>query len=552
MSVWLWLLVPLAPLLAAALLVWCRERVIGGLWLACLPALLAVWQAPAPLDLAWVGEGIRWGGEDALTRAWLGFTAVLWGSAGVFAASSQREDARRLRFWCFWLLALAGNLLLIVAADALSFYLGFSLMSLSAYGLIVHPGNAEARRAGRLYLQLAVLGEMLLLAGLMLRSHAAGGAFDFSTWRELPVDGPTLALLLVGLGLKAGFWPLHVWLPLAHPVAPAPASAVLSGAMLKAGILGLWRALPQDDPLLAALAQPLLAAGLFGALYAALLGLCASRSKAVLAWSSVSQMGWLLMILALAWRHPAQEMLLVTALMLFGVHHGLAKGALFLAAGMTHEARLPNAAWLLLALPALALAGLPLSTGGTAKAALKAVWYEGAFAAWLPLLSLAGFATSILLLRALWLMRLDQGQAPKRRPPPAQWLPWALLCSLSLLLPWLWPALRRPMLEHLGLADLWALLWPLLLAVVAAEIAVRRGWRVPRRLAGMRSPALGLSLRLKRLCTRPPLPELTLHPDRAGWRRRERRWNHLWRRDALALSAWLMALVLCLGWVWGG
>ena len=160
---------------------------------------------------------MRWGTDDVLTRAWLGFSAVLWTCAAVFASSSLGNGAGRLRFWMFWQLAVAGNLLLIIATDALSFYLGFSAMSLSAYGLIVHRGGPGPRRAGRLYLQLAICGEMLLLAGLLLRTHAADQAFDFASWQAQPIDHLTLALLLLGLGLKAGFWPLHVWLPLAHP-----------------------------------------------------------------------------------------------------------------------------------------------------------------------------------------------------------------------------------------------------------------------------------------------------------------------------------------------
>src|SRR5690606_6679290 len=118
-----------------------------------------------------------------------------------------------------------------------SFYVGFTLMSLSAYGLVVHLRGPAPRQAGRLYLQLAVLGEMLLYAGILLRIHEAGGALKLSDWHSAPTSPLTATLLLVGFGIKAGFWPLHVWLPLAHPAAPAAASAVLSGAMLKAGIL---------------------------------------------------------------------------------------------------------------------------------------------------------------------------------------------------------------------------------------------------------------------------------------------------------------------------
>lgn len=550
MSAWLWLLVPFAPLLGGVLLLWLRERCLPWLWLACVPALLVALQPPLALELPWLWEGVRWGGSDSLTRAWLGFSALLWGCAAVFANSSLAGDPRRLRFWAFWQLALAGNLLLIIATDALSFYLGFSAMSLSAYGLIVHRGGPGPRRAGRLYLQLAICGEMLLLAGLLLRTHSTGQAFDFASWQAQPIDHLTLALLLLGLGLKAGFWPLHVWLPLAHPEAPAPASAVLSGAMLKAGILGIWRCVPEADPTLAAWSTPLLAAGIFGALYAGALGLCAGKSKAVLAWSSVSQMGWMLMILALAWSLEQPSAALASILLLFGMHHGLAKGALFLAAGMVHEGRLPRLAWLLLLLPALAIMGAPLSSGAAVKYLLKDAWYDSAFAAWAPWLTLASFATALLLLRALWLIWRDQQQAPAQRPPFGQWLPWAALSVASLLLPWVWPALREPLLDGLYPRGLWAALWPLLAALALTGWALRRGWRVPSRLARLPNPALWASLYVTRVLRQPPLPVPAMQLERHRWRQRERRWNRQWERGALTLSAWLLVALLWLGWLW--
>ncbi len=537
MNAWLWLLVPFAPLLGGALLPWLRERCLPWLWLSCLPALLATLQPPPSLELPWLWEGVRWGADDALTRAWLGFSAVLWGCAAVFASSSLAHGAGRLRFWAFWQLALAGNLLLIIATDALSFYLGFSAMSLAAYGLIVHHGGPGPRRAGRLYLQLAISGEMLLLAGLLLRSHGAALAFDFASWQAQPIDHLTLALLLLGLGLKAGFWPLHVWLPLAHPEAPAPASAVLSGAMLKAGILGVWRCVPEADPTLTAWSTPLLVVGLFGAFYAAALGLRAAKSKAVLAWSSVSQMGWLLMILALAWSLEAPSAALLTLLVLFGVHHGLAKGALFLAAGMVHEGRLPRLGWLLLVLPALAIMGAPLTSGAAVKYLLKDAWHDSAFAAWAPWLTLASFATAVLLWRAHWLMWRDQQQV-STRAPLGQWLPWALLSLASVALPCLYPA------------GLWGALWPLLLALGLTGWALFRRWQVPSSLARLPNPALWASSYLTRLLRQPPLPEPSVRLDRGRWRRRERRWNRLWERGALAISAWLLVLLLWLGWLW--
>ncbi len=547
---WLWMLVPLAPLLAAGCLAIWRERAIGWLWMACIPALALVAQPVPLLELPMLWDGVRWGASDDLSRAWLGFTALLWGCASVFASSSQKDDAHRLRFWTFWLLALAGNLMLIISTDALSFYLGFSAMSLAAYGLIVHRRGPGPRRAGRLYLQLAICGEMALLAGLMLRSHAAGGDFSFAAWQTLPMDGLTLVLLLAGLGLKAGFWPLHVWLPLAHPAAPAPASAVLSGAMLKAGLLGIWRCLPESDPLLSSWADVLLAMGIFGAVYPALLGLVAGQAKAVLAYSSVSQMGYLVMLLALAWRHPEQLQAMTVVLMLYGVHHGLAKGALFLAAGLIHAGRLPRIGWAILALPALAIVGLPLTSGGAVKTALKDVWHAGEFEGWLVWLSLSSLTTALLLIRALWLLRQDARDAPANRPPLPQLLPWALLSISSLLLPWLWPALREPMLHGLYPGGIWGALWPLLLASVLSGVALKGDWKVPARLANLPNPALTLSLRLRRLVLRPPMAVPTLHPNTSRWRQRERRWNRFWNTGTLTMSAWLLAALLWLGWLW--
>src|SRR5690606_760109 len=147
------------------------------LWLSCIPALLAAFFPPTAVPLPALWPGALWGANDLITRAFLGFTAVLWGCASIYAFASQKNHPRRLRFFGVWLLSLSGNLLLIIAQDGASFYVGFTLMSLSAYALVVHLGGAGPRQAGRLYLQLAILGEMLLYAGLLMRIYEADGAY---------------------------------------------------------------------------------------------------------------------------------------------------------------------------------------------------------------------------------------------------------------------------------------------------------------------------------------------------------------------------------------
>jgi len=363
----LWLIVPLAPLLAA---LWAlsTHRAPGVLAvLATVPALLLALFPAEPLTLTILWPGASLGLVDALGQALLAFSALLWGLAGIYALTTQRGDPRARRFWTFWSLALTGNLLLILALDSISFYIGFTLMSLSAYGLVAHLPGTAPRQAGRIYLQLAILGEMLLYTGLIMRLDETSGVLTFSAWAETPIRGVTAGLLLIGLGLKAGFWPLHLWLPQAHPAAPPAASAILSGAMLKAGILGLWRFFPDNGGLFAEGAGLLIALGLFSAFYGALVGLMQTKAKVVLAYSSISQMGYLLMIIALAWHQPEQRAAWALLLGLYAAHHGFAKGALFLGAGLAARKGLGLGHWLLLWLPALALAGLPLTSGAASK-----------------------------------------------------------------------------------------------------------------------------------------------------------------------------------------
>lgn len=543
-----WLSIPLVPLLAACLLLRWRDRVAPWLWLSCLPALLAAVFPPAALPLPALWPGAQWGAQDMVARAFLGFTAFLWGCASLYAFAYHKSDPHRLRFFSFWLLSLSGNLLLIVAQDGASFYVGFTLMSLAAYALIVHQGGLGPRQAGRLYLQLAVLGEMLLYAGLLLRIYEAGGAYSFSDWQGVPLGGLTALLILVGFGIKAGFWPLHVWLPLAHPAAPVAASAVLSGAMIKAGILGLWRFMPTADALLIDWADVLFAIGMISAFYGVLFGLLQTKAKAALAYSSVSQVGYLLAIVALAWQQPDARELWGVLLALYAVHHGLAKGALFMGAGLAARYQLKRLHRWLMVIPGLAITGAPLTSGAAVKTLFKKQLDHSVLDAWLPLLTFGALASALVVARALWLMNHTQKSAPSTPATPPLIYPWAVLCLMPLLLPLLWPDMRTYWLGSISLYATWAMFWPLLVAAVLIALTMRMGWKIPLRLIGLPNPARYLSLQLFRLVKRPPVPPLKPKVDAVFWRARERRWNHFWQQNIVTLSAWILCGLLLLGW----
>jgi hydrogenase-4 component B len=457
-----------------------------------LTLLLAAWAVPLALSLLWCtrftrGVGVAlapWGAVPALalaiwalTRAdlaegevlfaalpflftgvhlsldltgtiFLLFTSILWVAGGVFSARYHADDERRHPFFVLFLLTMAGNLGLVVAGDLLGFYLFFALMTFAAYGLVVHDRSEAALRAGRIYIILAILGELALLTGLLSLGVAADGVPLFGSqmegvWATLheghPTAFPTLVtgtLLALGLGVKAGLVPLHLWLPLAHPVAPTAASALLSGAMIKAGLLGWIRVLPAETSL-PLLAGGFLVLGVFGAFYGVVCGVAQDDPKTVLAYSSVSQMGYMAMGTGLLLHEPELAPLALAAIGTYALHHGLAKGALFLSVGLADKvpgrpasqrtaepevdsdradedpsvqeaAPAPDrrGTWILTAtaLPALALAGLPLTTGSLAKNTLKDGLAELGGAAYSildPLLLVAAFGTTLLLARFL-------------------------------------------------------------------------------------------------------------------------------------------------------
>jgi hydrogenase-4 component B len=264
------------------------------------------------VDLPGVLVGVRLG-LDATGRLFLFFTALVWLLAGWFAHGWLREDAGKHRFWAFFLATQAGNLGVCLALDAVSFYGFFALMSFAAYGLVVHQGSDDALRAGRVYLAMAVLGETLLVAGLLLAAGSAG-THHFADLAAAPMSNAAAALLIAGFGVKLGLPLLHMWLPLAHPVAPVPASAVLSGVMLKAGLLGWLRCLPLGTHALPEAGMTLMLAGLIAMFLGVAAGLMQRNLKVLLAYSSVSQVGYLSLGVGAGLLSPTAWPLLVPAL----------------------------------------------------------------------------------------------------------------------------------------------------------------------------------------------------------------------------------------------
>jgi formate hydrogenlyase subunit 3/multisubunit Na+/H+ antiporter MnhD subunit len=480
-SALLWVAPVLTPLVAACVATTSRSARPWTLIIGPLPALLLSMMGPpgAPPALRWVLLDTSLG-LDVGMRILLGMTAFVWFVAG---ASARRIAATHPVFAVLFLLTMAGNLGLLLAADVVSFYVMFAWMTFSAYGLVVHDRTSSARRAGRVYVMLAVVGEVALLGGLVLAASHAGSTVITEVAASLASSsqrGLVIALLLIGFGVKVGLVPLHVWLPLAHPAAPVPASAVLSGTMLKAGMVGWLRLLPLDEVGLPGWGATLIVLGLLGAVAGVGIGSLQSDPKVLLAYSSVSQMGLISTAVGIGLAVPAAAGMTTLAAVTYAVHHGLAKAALFLGVGVRKaggDAR--HHRWLLagMTLASLSLAGAPLTSGWLAKQALKdtADLLPEAVAEPLTLtLSLTAGGTTVLMARLLWLIR-----QPVTEPDVDRTLlpPWALMVAAAMTVSWLLPALVPvvPMPETTPGA-LWDGFWPILVGV-----AVILGWAVWRR-----------------------------------------------------------------------
>jgi formate hydrogenlyase subunit 3/multisubunit Na+/H+ antiporter MnhD subunit len=430
----LWL-VPAVPLvLVLALCIPALRRYVRALVpLAPLPALLAAIANPGPMPLRL--DWLLLGTDLAMTEtaaSFLMFTALLWGLAGWQLVRLLAGDPTQNRTILCFLLAMSGNLGLLIAQDIAAFYTFFAMMSLASWGLVLHGGGPAQIFAGRVYIAFAIAGEVALFAGLSMGAFAAGD-LQLSAMTDEAV--PLLATVLVSIGflIKLGAVPLHLWLPLAHAAAPAPASAVLSGAMLKAGLFGLVTVLPLGQTALPEVAVSFAAMAVAGLILAPILGLVQGDPKAVLAYSSIGQMSLILLGLAAALAAPQTWTLIAPALVILAVHHAFAKAALFLGVPVIWSAERGTkriVVLALLALPALALAGMPLTSGWMAKDALKAALGDAplGWTIWLgTALFLASLGTALLMLRALFLLAMTAHKPEVARDVA---LPWCAMTAL--------------------------------------------------------------------------------------------------------------------------
>ncbi len=410
--------------------------------------------------------------------------ALVWLLVSLFALKEGQGRPNADRFAIAWLLTMAGSLGVFIAADLLTFYLVYALVSVPAYYLVAHDEEPASRRAGAVYMAFALLGEaVLLIAFVMLAAGEPHGATQIrdvvaalptSPWRDA-----TLALVILGFGMKIALVPLHGWMPLTYTAAPIPAAAVLSGAGVKAGVIGLIRFLPLGAAF-PGWGEALVWVGFISAFYGVAIGVTQRDPKTMLAYSSISQMGVIAAALGMALEGADQGA--ATNVAFYAANHVLVKAALFLTVGAvaTLDGRARSLALIVAGLLGLSLAGLPLSGGALAKLAVKDLF--GAGAAGIASQLSAAATTALMLVFVMRLARLPA--AERAGASPSRLWSWAALAVAALLVPWFMFPVVGSAAEALEPGKLWDAVWPMLIGAVVAAGAWAAGDKLPRIPAG--------------------------------------------------------------------
>lgn len=399
---------------------------------------------------------------DSLGKLFALVVDVVWLLSGFYAFVYMKHEQEEKRFFGFYVMVLGVLHALTFSGNLVTFYLFYELMTLLSVPLILHNRSKDAIKGGLKYLFYSLFGAYMVLFGLFFLNRFAfslaflpGGNLNMNA-----VAGNESLMLVVvfsmiiGFGVKAGMFPLHAWLPTAHPVAPAPASAVMSGIIVKMGVLGMIRVvyyLVGADFIRGTWVQTVwMSLALLTVFMGSMLAYREKIMKKRLAYSTVSQASYILFGLSLL--QPAA----MTGALLHVVFHAVIKSCLFLSAGAiiykTHKTNvselrgigkeMPVAIWCY-TFASAALIGIPPASGFISK------WYlaTGALASGIDVFSWLGPVVLLVsaLLTAGYLLPItvngflpgadyDYAALEKKEPEPTMLLPLLILAALAVVL----------------------------------------------------------------------------------------------------------------------
>jgi formate hydrogenlyase subunit 3/multisubunit Na+/H+ antiporter MnhD subunit len=287
-------------------------------------------------------------------------TSILWLPVMIYSHKYMLQENHRNRFYFFMAVTFSSILGTVLAGDLFTMFMFFELMTFSSYMLVSHGESKESLKAGYSYLFIGVIGGLAILLGMILLSVYTGN-LSFVPMADKLVNMGNMRYLIFGLimfgfAIKAGMAPVHVWLPKAHPVAPTPASALLSGIMIKIGAYGILRVATTylfpasfqitdyKDVLWSvskSFGSGLIWMGIITMAIGVFMALQQSNIKRMLAYHSVSQMGYIVLGIGVAVYLGYKGAMGYSGAMYHIINHALFKSLLFMVAGVvymyTHE-----------------------------------------------------------------------------------------------------------------------------------------------------------------------------------------------------------------------
>lgn len=319
-----------------------------------------------------------------------GVALLMWSMTALFSKEYFANYRNRNRYYFFFLMTLGATLGVFMSGDLYTAFVFFEIMSFTSYTWVAHDEKPGAMKAAGTYLAVAVIGGLVMLMGIMMlyfklgtvmiNEICAAATAVFEKGEDTGYMFAAGICILFGFGAKAGMFPLHIWLPKAHPVAPAPASALLSGILTKSGIYGVLILCFEIFRGNESWGILILVLGVITMFTGAVLAVFSVDLKRTLACSSMSQIGFILTGCAVSVLLKEEASLSGAGTVLYMVNHSLFKLVLFMCAGAVYMklhkldlndirgfGRKNNFLKVIFAIGALGIMGVPLFSGYISK-----------------------------------------------------------------------------------------------------------------------------------------------------------------------------------------
>lgn len=277
---------------------------------------------------------------DIFRYIFVWISAFIWFLTTVYSTQYLIRHKNRNRYYAFFMLTLASTVGIFLSENILNLFTFFEIMSFTSYALIIHDEDQYALDAGKIYIDMAIGGGMVLLMGLFLLYEYTGVLNITEIGEKLVLLGNVKylisTLIIIGFGVKASIVPLHIWVPKVYPAAPTPASAILSAVLLKTGLFGILittESLMQGDFMVSTV---ILILGLMNMFIGGLLALFQRNIKRILAYSGMSQAGYILVGIGLMGVLKDNKALALYGTLYHVVNHAIFKVLLFMGTGIIY------------------------------------------------------------------------------------------------------------------------------------------------------------------------------------------------------------------------